>query len=215
MNCNNTQKSIDNYIDNRLGEGEKTAFVDHVCQCPACQKQLDKTLALQSALGNLSADAELPPALRARLDETAQSLPRRKKTAWIPYGAVAAAAVAVLAVFFGLRGPSANAPLPYAAPQDAAALEPLNDGIAGEDNAIYEESQADSGPSALNNSPLMRDADLAKTTAEDAVFALDENQVFTPLPKRPLRWYHFAILGACMAGIVYILVRLLSRRKIQ
>lgn len=77
MACTKMENKIERYLDGELSDRAAKRLEEHLQECESCRVALAHSRALRRTLQTLPA-VETPPALRGKLAQAAQALPRRE-----------------------------------------------------------------------------------------------------------------------------------------
>ena len=100
MECEKYRELISLYIDGELNESEENELLEHIKNCPLCEKELKELTAISEMLK--SAEKEEPPKnfhndVMAKIRQS-QAKPAKKKRSWAKYTGIAASICALLIV---------------------------------------------------------------------------------------------------------------------
>ena len=100
MECEKYRELISLYIDGELNESEEKELLEHIKNCPLCEKELKELTAISEMLKSAE-EEELPEnfhnEVMAKI-RTRQAKPAKKKRSWAKYTGIAASICALLIV---------------------------------------------------------------------------------------------------------------------
>ncbi|QGP91673.1 Putative zinc-finger [Neomoorella glycerini] len=117
MQCRNAREFFSPYLDGELSPAEREVFRQHLGECPACCKELERWRDISLALQGMKAPVATPPGFLAAANTRLAARQRTRPWQGIRRWVAAAAAVAVLAagsLSYAARGLWQHLPAPVA-----------------------------------------------------------------------------------------------------
>lgn len=106
MKCRKYSKYISSYIDGELNERTKNRLISHLDRCHNCKREYEQLREIRGMLGRLE-QYELPDgfsqSLHIKLVEEENKMDR-KKSLWRIVWSAGAGVLAILVIFFGIKG---------------------------------------------------------------------------------------------------------------
>lgn len=119
MNCGDTIKCMERFVDHELSPREMEAFLDHVAECPECYEELETYYTVAVTLHYLDRNEDgnrnIPLRLREHIAQERQHLHRQKVFRYSAAAVLGVLGACLLWILFNMYIPAAQVLMKFGA----------------------------------------------------------------------------------------------------